>query len=179
MIVPRGRSRISRGALVDMVTSDGSVVVGGRGCEVEVDPVCAGGAEEEVVQLIFRSPLVVGNRLGVTGQGHSLAVLLITTVRRCRRGPQLPYRTVTGVACLTGIRHGHRGVPGRLPGTYWSLSSRSAMASTSAAASELGERIRMGVWLRMDSRTRISRRTIPASGGLILRNPSQALRNVL
>ena len=59
------------------------------------------------------------------------------------------------------------------------FSNRSTMASISRAASELGERIRMGVWLRMASRTLRSRRITPASGGEIFRKPSQALSRVL
>ena len=54
-----------------------------------------------------------------------------------------------------------------------------AMASTSLAASQLGKRVRMEVWLRMASRTLGSRRMTPRSGGENLRKPSQALSSVL
>ena len=56
--------------------------------------------------------------------------------------------------------------------------SSSAIRSTSVAASEPGERVMSGIWLRIASATLRSRRTIPASGGVIRRNPSQALRRV-
>lgn len=68
------------------------------------------------------------------------------------------------------------------PAGGWSTSqfaiSLSAIVATSKAASELGDRINMGVWLRMVSRTLASRRMIPASGGEILRNPWHALNKV-
>ena len=54
-----------------------------------------------------------------------------------------------------------------------------AIFSTSAAASLLGDLVRSGVWWRMVSLTRGSRRTIPASGGDRRRKFSQALSRVL
>jgi hypothetical protein len=52
--------------------------------------------------------------------------------------------------------------------------SFAAIASTSAAAAELGKRVSRPVWLRMASRTLGSQRTTPSSGGEMFRNDSQA-----
>src|SRR5581483_5343310 len=57
--------------------------------------------------------------------------------------------------------------------------SFSAIASTSAAASECGKRVSSGVWVRMLSITLRSRRTMPASGGEKRRKLLQALSSVL
>lgn len=52
------------------------------------------------------------------------------------------------------------------------------MAATSSAASQLGKRARSGVWCRMQSGTRGSRRTMPASFGVNLRKFSHARTSV-
>lgn len=125
--------------------------------------------------------------------------------RRLARSPvAVAEEVVVGPSLLSACRQRHEEVPPRVlaplrlallgrwsrvgaaapvrPAGGWSTSqfaiSLSATAATSIAASEFGERINMGVWLRMVSRTRVSRRMMPASGGDILRNPWHALNRV-
>lgn len=70
------------------------------------------------------------------------------------------------------------GVGGTISATGYP-GSLSAMASMSATASVLGKRVTIEVWWRIASRTRLSRRMTPSSGGENLRNPSHALCKVL
>src|SRR2546421_684263 len=75
----------------------------------------------------------------------------------------------TGGATLVGGGMLVTGPPDHSP-----VSRLRAMARTSVAASAPGERVSSGVWARMASRTLLSRRTMPVSGGENFKNCWQA-----